>query len=257
MSNIVTPTVSDFIAALDQTQSTNTYDVFVPVLQEYFKFKPLTVNQQKQIIAASAVSATRAYQTPFKEAVKKVISENSPELPVNNLLKYDIDAILVQIRSKTFGSEYKTDKGILNLDLLIEKYKQLDLSKIFGVVPEPEELGIKLTLGVPTYAKEIDYEKLVSKPIENDTQRLGNILSDVYVIEIAKHISAITITDKSFNLYQTTPNIALSIVEKIPSSLFTVVLDQTNEFKRRYDDLTKFDKTNVNIEIDATFFATK
>ena len=103
------------------------------------------------------------------------------------------------------------------------------------------ETEINVTVGLPTIESEYQYEIEVHKKEKSiddvkNTEDIQNIVTDAFIGETSKYIKNVKINDIDINYESFSFLQKIKIVEKLPSGLIQMVLENVSEFKKSIDD---------------------
>ena len=256
----------NLINKLKDANQENAFDVYVPSKGNSYKFLPLNVKQQKQVIKAAMDTSLNSVL--FINTLNKIIYENALDKNIEfNML--DRSAIIIALRSNSLKTEYTlTDdddtKIDINLTDQINKFKDIKFKAKLKC--EFELAKIRVHCSIPTL--KIDTEvnaKCVNKVKldfnTKDDESISRALSEVFIYEIIKFIDHIEFVDgedtvevdfKGLNI-----NDRCEIVENFPVDMNTKVIDFITEV-RQFDVLfteVKIGDDSYNIKIDPAFFS--
>jgi len=244
MSN---PTINAFFEKIEAL-NTNKVSIFVPRLKKNLKFKPLSLGQQKNLIASLADGPTGAVR--FTRLLNDIIVENGPE---ETFFVMDRIPIVIQLRINALGAELKQDDKVYNLKEIVEAIKV----DVYSVETEPkfEEYGITINCSIPTLDTE---SKIISKCEDLVEQQKDNKLSDnvsaIYIHEIIKYIDSVEFDNEKLNFKDLNTPQKIKIIEKLPLSLNKQVINYIE--KLREIELKYLTVENDTIDIDPSFFET-
>jgi len=244
---------------LKEYSSSDKADCFVLSKKENKKFTPLTAKQQKDLIEAAASGSKAAFLYP--KIVNSILLDNSED---RDLLVSDRTLIIMALRIHSFGPIQKIEKDgeILEVNLQkildnFDKNTEIKYKETFTQGP------ITVNCSVPSIEQEnkiLDsYLKYRSAEFENDS-KIQKLLSEVYILEIAKYITTIELSEKEpLVLDIKAQNIAQNIrtVESLTASLVQKILGFVSNIKNLENNLTsqKIGEQTVDLNLDTSFFS--
>jgi hypothetical protein len=234
------------------------FDVWVPSINEYVKFKEITASQQKDILSGSM--DTSIYSKKFNNALFNILKTNS-SIDVSNFTIIDKIIICLQLKEKisnilTLPSKTENvEKISVNLTDLILKIKNNYKH------PEKSELihnNIIATIYPSTILEEYEYDETIikhNKKAEDlkNSDDIQNIISEAFIGELSKTIKNIGISDQNISLVDMTLKQRIQIVEKLPAKLIQDILNIVSVWKTNIDEILTIDQ-NFQIKIDPLFF---
>ena len=274
----------DILKSIEDFYTENAISVWCPVADVTLKFKPLSIQQLKQFIELQvSVEKDEFGVIPGLELIRKLntlITDNcvdkTPDL-LKILTVIDRDAILLQLRANTKNTvEIQNNNEVENINLsdIVSNVKSLKFTKALKSRKKTINIGstsIELRLDLPS----IDHDNTINeyfvtniakpqlqkgrKQVESNVEKL---LSNVYLIELSKYISQITVSkdsSKSDIDFKNTDNITsnMQVLEKLPSVLLSEVSAYIKDVKKFRDSAisyTSSDGKQVTLDIDVAFF---
>jgi len=121
----------DILNKLKELKEKKNISVFLPSLQREVKFSPLTLKQQKDILAATP-QGTGAILS-FNKYFNKVIATNNEEdISVQNLNNFDRLSVIISYRLSSVGNIIKNSDGEdVDLNVVLEKFKSFNFIDLF------------------------------------------------------------------------------------------------------------------------------
>lgn len=233
--------MSDIKSLLDKLgqEADKTVSVYVPLCVHEVEFKHITVPQQKQIIKATLNGVKGNMLLP--RVFNRIILENGPQGFMPSIL--DRQAILVQLRIASIGNAVVDDDGE---ETTIEFNLPENLTPSTGSVSEGT---ITVSLHAPDLQKDSVYYNMLEN---NNYDNAGDIVNDLYLYEAAKFITKIEVGDDSA---EPTPKESIRLIEELPLSLNTKILDFIKELKKNDNEVLKLSNGKI-ATLNAKFFNT-
>jgi hypothetical protein len=273
MSTDKTPTnVRNILDAIDAANKQVGYDIWIPSLNKNIQFSGITTGQQKQMIRALVDNPI--YRTNFIIAMYDIIKNNciDKSVNVNDLFIDDKIAIALQLRNSSVGNIVKVQDGDVNytvdLNNIDYKSKFTHSSDLFNQ-HEFKTDKFSVICQAPTILREVQLEKEVRIKLDSSKMEtyedVRNVLSDAYIGELAKHLSAVQVVDHGgINLTNVDFKTIYSVVEKLPTQLIKDVITYMEQIQQYVVSLTTIKgkddsgtEIDVEITIDAAFFTGK
>ena len=226
---------------LKQIKSENTsVKVFVPSLRKYVEFTPITVQQQKNIIKDTLSGVSGNIQ--LQRTLNNIIVDNNTGDDVITII--DRCAILTQLRIAYLGREVNVGnkKGTLQL-ITPEALKD----KVYPIEKTITDVLI-VTLQAPTLIRDSGYVSFLTT--NKEFINPGDLVNDLYVAEVAKFITTITLGDNTVE-----PGIAdsLRIVNELPTTLITKIMKFIKVIKD-IDNTWLITTTGDQVQLGTQFF---
>jgi hypothetical protein len=227
---------------------TKSYSVFVPSLNKEIKINGFTAKQQKEAI--QCVMDKDFAGISFAILVSEMLLNNLVEK--TPILLSDKNYVLVCLRALSLSSQYKNLNG-----------ETIDLSAILNnKTPLPDNLkaetitdgDITIIIENPTLQTDIFINSETKKKLLsiNPNQTLSReSLGDLYIDEILKYIKHIKTPKAEIKSDELTFNQKYQIVEKLPLSATTKIVNFINNIKDFEKSLLLPEK---EINIDPTLF---
>lgn len=247
------------LGKLKEYSNSDKIDCLVLSKKENKSFTSLTAKQQKDLIEAAASGSKAAFLYP--KAINTILLENCED---RSLLVSDRALIVLALRVHSFGSLQKIEKNgefiEINLQKILDNYdKDIDIkyTETFSQGP------ISINCSVPTIEHEnkvLDsYLKYRSAEFENDS-KIHKLLSEIYILEIAKYITSIEITEKEpivLDLKTQTVSQNIKTVESLTASLVQKILGFIANIKNLENNITqqKVGEQTVDLNLDTSFFS--
>lgn len=239
----------DALKILDDVSNTFILDVWIPSKQTVLKFKEIDAKQQKEILRSSMKSSV--YNTEFIKTFYKILHDNLLNKEDENVLKelsiFDKNFIIIALKSKISKDlelvfdEKENIKKKINLENICKSFNTYTHPDNCIAVLKQNETEINVTVGLPTIESEFQYEIEVHKKEKSiddvkNTEDIQNIVTDAFIGETSKYIKNVKINDIDINYESFSFLQKIKIVEKLPSGLIQMVLENVSEFKKSIDD---------------------
>ncbi|MEY5041580.1 MAG: hypothetical protein RLZZ414_1128 [Bacteroidota bacterium] len=239
----------DALKILDDVSNTFILDVWIPSKQTILKFKEIDAKQQKEILRSSMKSSV--YNTEFIKTFYRILHDNllnkEDENVLNELSIFDKNFIIIALKSKISKDlelvfdEKENIKKKINLENICKSFNTYTHPDNCIVVLKQNETEINVTVGLPTIETEFQYEIEVHKKEKSiddvkNTEDIQNIVTDAFIGETSKYIKNVKINDIDINYESFSFLQKIKIVEKLPSGLIQMVLENVSEFKKSIDE---------------------
>lgn len=259
-------TYKQLLAALEQSNINNTVDVFVPSVGREVKFTPLTIKHQKQIIATSLDNAVASI-TNHVILTGKILIDSCCE-PDVQLYSMDRDPVLIGLRVKSLGYDANLqdedgEKIKHNIETHVKSFSATPVESDLISLKTVEHAGITIRVKPPTMQDDIDVStRMIHKLDSVDLSKKNNIkntVSDALVYEYIKYIKRIEIGEMSIPFDYQYISKLIQVVESLPITISTQVLQLINKVKSLEEKFTKIDTSTgqLTIATDARFYDTE
>jgi hypothetical protein len=242
--------IDTFFEKLESLSEKNV-EVYVPRLKKKIKFKPLNLGQQKDLISSVADGAAGSVR--FSKILNDIILDNS-EKAVQFLI-VDKTPIILQLRVNALGSQIEINDEKFDLNVLINNLSTFKMSESL-LTATFKEFGLTIECGVPTLELE---NKILVKCETSVNAAKDNKLSDsvglIYIHEIIKYINSITFQEEIVKFSDLTTLQKIKIVEKLPLSLNTKVINFIEDLRKIDNNILKLNE-DIILDIDSQFFET-
>ena len=240
--------VSDILSEIKNEKSS--ISVYCPSIGKDVDLAPLTLSQQKEIIETS--SDTTLAVLFFNNVFFKILKKNCKE-DFSKLNTIDRVALTLGLRSHLKNEVEFEEDGSVYINDLIERNKDLEytiesktvVSDNFTFHVEAPSLNLDNTINVLLLNK--------YKNISIDTNKLKNVISDLFSYEILKFIKTLQINDKEINLHDN-PKEGIKIIESIEGKHFLPVTEYINEIRDEEVKYTECPKSQRKIDIVPDLF---
>jgi hypothetical protein len=241
--------INDILYKLNEINFDDTIKVFVPSLNRVAPFKPLSLQQQKEILKAG-ISSEFFNILEFNAAFNQIIEQNSLEKNIYRLS--DRSVIAIAFRNKFTAQPLELDGS--KIDLKQFENKQINFDEdAFGEF-HLEEGPLKITSQSPLLSLDQTITKIQLTKIKNTANLdLTNIIGEMYVFEILKYIKSVQIGDIAQDLNLLSIEDRLKIIEQLPASIITKLNNLiTEKFKKPEDDYLTIN--DIKLTLDARLF---
>jgi hypothetical protein len=258
---------------LKEIETSFSYSVYIPSLQKEIKFKQLTTEQLKTLYktAVNKIILNIEFNSRFNEIIKQNCLDS--EIDINNLTIYDKVLIFIKTRLECLSPDIK-------FLLTNDEMEEIDTSNNFVIVPLTDHfnnfVNKKVTFekqtcevndctvicDLPTLDIENKFQQELTSATLSDTSsdKLAEIVGDVFVSEVTKYIVYLKIKDTEINLKETDFKTRLNIVKALPSVLIKKVLEYIENYKQKVNKLLSI-QVDINgqtftkeIPLDASFY---
>ena len=237
------------------------FDVWVPSIKSFIKFKEINTEQQKNIIEFYLDPNKNEFN--FTKILYSIIKENckaSSEV-IENFTIFDYSSIAFSLRNKisnTISVEKEETEEIFDLSEIVENYKSSEYPKLENISYSDESIKIEVELAIPTISEEIKfnevfYSKIVSNGEKDNTKEL---LTNMFLIESSKHVKSIKINDNLIDYLSINEDQKIEIIKLLPTTFTNKVLDKMKEYKDymyKLQVLTKNDDKKL-FEVNGSLF---
>ena len=244
------------VADLNKQHITSLY---VPSVNDYMNFKPMTVKQQKKIISSSM--DTKIQNLTFSNTINDIILENCLESK-SKIKLTDKILLLLQLRAKSQGDELivtgESGQYTINLPKHIENIiKQSNNHQTHEFEIEVENL--KVSGSTPNLTRDTHFNKQFTKTVSkytDNTLGLTDMVGDIYIHEMVKYVDSINIGDLTVMMDNYEVSQTIEVFENLPMSVSTQIAEKIKHLRKieilsvEHDDLPD----DVQIPIDATLF---
>lgn len=237
--------VTDALSALEQVGRLSTYSVKVPSSEAELVFKELNAKQQKELM--QSIVDSPFYRTRFILTIYKILKENyMGEIDFNRLTILDKQIIILKTRIDCFSPvfEITTEANVEDkkVDLLaLYEAAQVQVTPLSSTVTID---GVPITVesALPTIKTEFTLENELHKTIEitdiNNPETLRQTLGNIFVGEISKYITGITINDSFIDFSPLKFKDRIAVLEKLPNKLTQKVVEYIDICKKQIDSIT-------------------
>lgn len=216
--------------------------VWIPSKSAEYKFKPITVSQQKLIIkdTLSGVNGQLLMQKTFND----IIEDNYFDEEDYAFTMLDRSAILSQLRSAYLGSGATDTTG--KVAILVDP-REVKTS-LHSTTERITSNGITVTVEIPTLKRDSNFITLLtsSKTFTNP----GDLVNDLYITELAKFITRVEFNEVNF---EPTISETLRLVNELPTKLITQIMKFIKQVKD-IDNQYLISASGTQIQLNTQFF---
>ena len=209
--------LNDILSKLNEINFEDTVNVFIPSLQRTVSFKPLSLQQQKEILK-SGISSEIFNLLEFNVIFNAIIDQNS--LEKNNYRLLDKPVIAFALRNKFTTQLLESEDKQIDTKIFIDKKLNVEASAFEDFFIE--EGSLKITAQAPNIAIDQIVSKMQLGKIKKASNiDLTNIIGEMYVFEILKYIKTIQIGELQQDMSLLTIEDRLKLIEQLPASIIT------------------------------------
>lgn len=235
----------EFLDLLQEVKEDQKFDVFVPSKQKSYKCRPVTIEQQQDVLRILTKNEIQFInECAANKKIGEIIKENMVEDVYDALNVIDRSAIIYQMRCN-INNIYEVEKSELNLEDNLEKIKDIPKNESNSI----EVNNIKFDLSVPSLKKDAmtDFNLVMKMKSPDFVEMTEEDLSILAIqSEISKYIDKITIKDTSI-----TDNI-LDVLDKLPSKCVVEINKYLESVFSDFENIIKFGDREISI--DSSFF---
>jgi len=209
--------LNDILSKLNEINFEDTVNVFIPSLQRTVSFKPLSLQQQKEILK-SGISSEIFNLLEFNVIFNAIIDQNS--LEKNNYRLLDKPVIAFALRNKFTSQLLESEDKQIDTKIFIDKKLNVEASAFEDFFIE--EGLLKITAQAPNIAIDQIVSKMQLGKIKKASNiDLTNIIGEMYVFEVLKYIKTIQIGELQQDMSLLTIEDRLKLIEQLPASIIT------------------------------------
>jgi hypothetical protein len=244
--------VGNILSRLNEINQSNLVTVYVPSADKEMTFKPLSVKQQKDLIKSGLDGALAGLT--ISNVISQIILDNTTE-------KYEFSVIdkvpiILALRMQSFGPDVKIKED--------DKEIEFDLSKILSnnlkftntqkTTVSLGESGVKIELEMLSLQDDITINNFqLDKLRKNKQDELSDTVGSLFVYEILKFISKLTVNVDEIDMKTIPLKDRLTIVENIPAVLNNQILEYIQTFRK--DEMNFITVDGNTLPIDARLFS--
>lgn len=249
----------DLLSSIDALNESSATAVYVPSIKKEVQFSPMSVKQQKQILASGIDNEVE--NLSFMNALNDIIVSNCRDNKVK-ILTCDKPLIVLQLRRQAVGNTLKITENDqeyeIDLDEHIETCKNLSgvNKKTFDLTHDT----ITISGCIPTLDTDTRYNKHFTQSVKKNAKskvKITDIIGDIYVSELVKYIDTITIGETSVSSGDDlTPANAVQLFESLPLQVSNKLAEEVKKLREYENDCLTSSvlPEDVNISIDAGLF---
>jgi len=233
--------LTDFFKSVEELSTNNSITSYIPSISEEVILQPLTLKQQKDIIASQVAGVVGLVR--FGRVLNEILLESSKR---KDLLVCDKAPLVISLRMNSISDK------IDDIDLT-KIYDQIKADLQFKLTDTIEDNGIVAEVAIPTLVEENKIIKKLEDVIDSAEEDVAINISNIYTFEVVKYVKSLAIKDVKL-VFDDIPNIydRVSILEKLPLSVNKKIVDFIDYNKRKEREaLTLGEET---IEITSEFF---
>jgi hypothetical protein len=241
--------LNDILSKLNEINFEDTVNVFIPSLQRTVSFKPLSLQQQKEILK-SGISSEIFNLLEFNVIFNAIIDQNS--LEKNNYRLLDKPVIAFALRNKFTSQLLESEDKQIDTKIFIDKKLNVEASAFEDFFIE--EGPLKITAQAPNIAIDQVVSKMQLGKIKKASNiDLTNIIGEMYVFEVLKYIKTIQIGELQQDMSLLTIEDRLKLIEQLPASIITKLNTLIAEkFKNPEEEYLTVE--GVKLTLDARLF---
>jgi hypothetical protein len=240
---------TNLIDLLNEINLSSAYNIFLPSLKQSVKFKPLTIEQFKNIVDRS--TKVPYLNVGFHQELINIIKNNLVTEQQDNICNFitelDRAIIAINIRINDVSTTYN------NVDLTSKKTEYNNIVYPENIILNSDQITIECS--VPSIIREEKYNDYVTVKF-NETMTEESAVKDVLnlmlVAEIAKYISRISINGTDYTQVESFEE-WVKTVTTLPLSLLNNTINYIDNIKSFRDNLFEINNNNF-IEYNMNLF---
>jgi len=250
----------NLLANISQLNAGDAVTVYVPSIQNNLQFSPLTVKQQKQLLASSV--DTEFENLSFMNTLSEIIISNCKSN--STLLLVDKPLIALQLRAHALGNVLTVDgdnqdKHAVDLEAHIKNV----ISSLTPIAEEPPTMThgpVTITCRIPDLKKDIQYNKQFTKKVKKPggaKLKMTDVIGDVYVSELVKFIHTVTVGEDMIDVDEgVSPAQVVDIFENLPMQVSSKLAEAVKTCRTiEEESITCAELPDgITIPIDASLF---
>ena len=248
-------TFLDTLKLVEEFTAENTVAIYCPVAGVELNFKPLTVQQTKEMLKSQIDTSDDVVATGVKLAntYNNIVIENCIEGKdtANTLSIIDKECILFGLRYST-DSKYKVEDKEVELGVINKNIKTMSPDK--KVLSDSRTIKFKagnivVSTTLPTIAKDTAYNRAVLH--KSKDKKINDIVIEIYITEACKYIEKITVGDTGVD-FNDTSNVdnLVNTLQKLPSSVLNAVSLYITNVKTYRNSLFTVEDQLVDLSTD-------
>ena len=244
----------ELIKHLDQVNSTNLIDVYIPSLGRTAKFKQLTVRQQTSLITGVISQEAEKNAFSYNRAVTNIITDSNTENVTIKLV--DRGPVQVQLRCDTLGDHIAI--GDKSYDMSILKYTVTDQNtSLINDTHSYTLSGMSVDYTTPSISRDIKLNKFAENKWMGEEGI--DIISELFKVELAKFIVSIHIEqgeqeDIDIIMEDLDESDQLKVCDSLPVKITRHILTYIQNVKSIENSLLKLEE-DVYAPTDITLFS--
>lgn len=208
----------NILSSIGKLKEREYVEVFIPSTGLSASFSPLTVKQQKEILA-SGVDAN-VENLAFMNTMSNIVLDNN--ITQAEMIAMDRTLIAYQLRRQAIGNIYTVEidneKYTIDIDEHVQSVQQKVYDAPSGFTIEHET--IVLECSPPDVKLDVRYNKQFTKRVQKPNKKTlkpTDVIGDVYVSELVKWIKSITIGEEQVTAEESaTISNMVEIFENLP-----------------------------------------
>jgi hypothetical protein len=206
--------LTDFFKSVEALSDTNSITSYIPSQKKEVILSPLTLKQQKDIIASQVVGVVGLVR--FGRVLNDILLESSK---TDNLLVCDKAPLAVSLRINSISDKM----GEIDLLKIYEQFKSGCEFKLSDTI---EDHGIIAELAIPTLQDENKIIKKLEGVINDSEDDVATNISNIYTFEVVKYIKSLSIKDVRL-VFDDIPNVydRVAVLESLPLSTNKKIVD--------------------------------
>jgi len=228
------------------------YEIFVPSLNRKLKFKDVTTKQQKNIVKCALEEGTSGLS--FINLTSEIVRDNCTESA--SLLVSDKNFILTCLRALSISTSFKPYDSDSTVDLTPILNKSTALPDTLKTT-EVTDGTVTILAAIPFVTEDIAINNETKKKLSSITNAKDvtrEALGEMYINEIIKYVKVIKVGNAEIKFNEATFNQKTQIIEKIPISLNSKLIDYINNVKQYERELLTLPDSKVTISVEPAFF---
>jgi hypothetical protein len=210
----------NIITNLKDYQQTHLINVWVPSVQKEIPFKPLTINQQTEIISAIGFDGITSPLT-INRVINNIAIDNSTT--ADSLMVYDKYHILIGLRIAALGNKVDGMGG----ELVVPPTKTTNTQKIIN------EGDISVKCIIPTLQEENKViTKLITETKNENITKPGELVSLLYIGEIIKFVDTVTVGEVTIKFSDIQYRDRKDIINNLPLSINNQIVQYIQEIRQ-------------------------
>jgi len=221
---------NEALTLLEKFGESKKYSCWIPSVGAEVSFKEINAKQQKELL--KSIVDSPLFKSKFTIAIFEILKENyiPTDVNFNKFTILDKQVIMLKTRIECFDKSYEltTENGNQHKIDLVKLYnkatKKLDIHTSDTITRD--EVAVEVLL--PTIETEYRLEKDMHSNLDfmdiNNANTLRVALGDMFISEISKYISKISIGTKTILIISSTIAYLVIILMPPPPALFNPVL---------------------------------
>lgn len=238
--------VNDIISQINTLKSEEKISVLIPSTGKTLEFSPINVKQQKNLLKQTlgGVFSLPELLAEFNEIVLQSCKTASDDLMV-----YDRYAVLLELRKNAYGPIIEINGKTYDINSLPKG------DKVSQGLNESEVTYKSLKVKVKTPTLKTDTSFIKKSAADNKKNKIEDekeLISGMYVLELAKYIDVITFNDEELSFTSLPLSEKIRVVENLPLSLNQKILNFISKVRDYENKLITFDD-GTTLPIDSLF----